>query len=166
MSTHTGITIFVKTLEGKTITLDVEANDTIGHIKAMIQDKEGIPSDQQRLGIGGGKQLEDGCTLSEFNTPQWSIYLLLQTTGIKRKMAEPAKAAEAAFQRQPKAAKAAEAALLQPGAASQGSRGSLAERAKAVEAARGGQPRQPRQPEAAKAAEAALQMQPEDSQGS
>lgn len=70
--------IFFKTLTGKTLTLDLDPNDSIESVKTKIHDKEGVPPDQQRL-VFGGKQLEDGHVLSDYDVKEEStVHLILR----------------------------------------------------------------------------------------
>mmetsp|Transcript_73416 Transcript_73416/g.147842 ORF Transcript_73416/g.147842 Transcript_73416/m.147842 type:complete len:131 (+) Transcript_73416:92-484(+) len=79
-----GMQLMVKTLDGKTVTVEAEEEDTIEDIKNKIMEKEGVPVDQQRL-IFGGKQLDSDKTLADYDVQEDSTFhMVLRLRGGNR----------------------------------------------------------------------------------
>ena len=78
--------IIVKTLTGKTITLEVEPSNTIHDVKAKIEEEEGIVPDEQRL-VHFGAQAQDGMTLSGYNIQEGAIFYLVVRPALAKKEA-------------------------------------------------------------------------------
>ena len=76
--------IFIKTLNGKTLTLDAVHNESVGKLKVKIFEKEGVPTEQQRL-LFSGKQLEDSRTIGDYNIQKSNtLHLCLRLRGMFR----------------------------------------------------------------------------------
>jgi len=81
LSLRGGMQLFVKTLTGKTVSIDVEEGESIEEVKAKIAEKEGIPPEQQRL-IFGGQQLQDAKTLDDYDVgDDATLHLVLRLRG-------------------------------------------------------------------------------------